>query len=109
MAKEAALGVREDGMTLAEVAAEVGRKVQRYDAFMDSFDVTVRATLLAAAPGDLVAYKQLAGSDTPVPFRPLCRYPTYPRYLGSGDPDSASSFTCANSENSPQRTQRLAD
>ncbi|UVS79133.1 tannase/feruloyl esterase family alpha/beta hydrolase [Actinokineospora sp. UTMC 2448] len=26
--------------------------------------------------------------------RPLCRYPTWPRYDGSGDPDSAASFTC---------------
>jgi feruloyl esterase len=48
-----------------------------------------------AAPGDLVAYKVLPGSDAPAPFRPLCRYPTYPRYLGSGDPNHASSFTCA--------------
>jgi feruloyl esterase len=62
-----------------------------------------------AAPGDLVAYKQLPGSDMPVPFRPLCRYPTYPRYLGSGDPDSASSFVCAAPDDSPQGTQRLAE
>jgi hypothetical protein len=27
--------------------------------------------------------------------RPMCRYPTYPRYRGSGDPKLASSFTCA--------------
>ncbi len=26
--------------------------------------------------------------------RPLCRYPTWPRYRGSGDIDSAASFTC---------------
>jgi Tannase and feruloyl esterase len=48
-----------------------------------------------AAPDDLVAYKVLPGSDTPVPFRPLCRYPTYARYSGSGDPNRATSFTCA--------------
>lgn len=47
------------------------------------------------APGDLVAYKVLPGSDTAVPFRPLCRYPTYARYDGSGDPNHAASFTCA--------------
>jgi pimeloyl-ACP methyl ester carboxylesterase len=26
--------------------------------------------------------------------RPLCEYPTWPKYNGSGDPNSASSFTC---------------
>ncbi|GAP38545.1 tannase/feruloyl esterase family alpha/beta hydrolase [Piscinibacter sakaiensis] len=27
--------------------------------------------------------------------RPLCRYPTWPQYRGSGDPSSAASFRCA--------------
>jgi feruloyl esterase len=27
--------------------------------------------------------------------RPMCRYPLYPRYNGSGDPNSAQSYTCA--------------
>ncbi|WP_067474624.1 tannase/feruloyl esterase family alpha/beta hydrolase [Actinomadura hibisca] len=27
--------------------------------------------------------------------RPLCEYPTWPRYRGSGDPNNAASFTCA--------------
>lgn len=29
--------------------------------------------------------------------RPLCEYPAYPRYGGSGDPNSAASFACTNS------------
>jgi Tannase and feruloyl esterase len=29
--------------------------------------------------------------------RPLCQYPTYPRYGGAGNPDFASSFTCTTS------------
>jgi hypothetical protein len=29
--------------------------------------------------------------------RPLCRYPTFPRYKGSGDVNSASSYSCATS------------
>lgn len=29
--------------------------------------------------------------------RPLCRFPSWPRYAGSGDPNKASSFTCVNS------------
>ena len=50
------------------------------------------------APGDLVAYKILPGRDAPAPFRPLCRYPTYPRYAGTGDPNDASSFVCADAD-----------
>jgi tannase/feruloyl esterase len=45
------------------------------------------------APGDLVAYRRGGGALLPV--RPLCRYPTYPRYSGAGDPSSAASFSCA--------------
>jgi feruloyl esterase len=45
-----------------------------------------------AAPGDLVAYRLENGAE--IPFRPLCRYPTYPRYDGIGDPHSAASFAC---------------
>jgi feruloyl esterase len=29
--------------------------------------------------------------------RPLCVYPAWPKYNGSGDPKSAASFTCATS------------
>lgn len=42
-------------------------------------------------PGDLVAYKRLGGVLTP--FRPLCRYPAFPRYQ-SGDANAAASFAC---------------
>ena len=33
-------------------------------------------------------------TGAPVLSRPLCVYPAYPRYKGSGDPDAASSFVC---------------
>ncbi len=45
------------------------------------------------APGAQIATdtnKQTAGRT-----RPLCEYPMYPRYGGSGDPNTAASFTCA--------------
>lgn len=45
-----------------------------------------------SAPGDLLAYRGLSA-----PLRPLCRYPTYPRYDG-GDTAAASSFHCATPE-----------
>ncbi|MDR8071401.1 tannase/feruloyl esterase family alpha/beta hydrolase [Burkholderia cenocepacia] len=45
------------------------------------------------APGDLVNSSGTAGTTTET--WPLCRYPAYPRYNGSGDPTAASSFTCS--------------
>jgi feruloyl esterase len=36
------------------------------------------------------------GADGSVTMtRPMCKYPAYPRYNGSGDPNAASSFTCS--------------
>ncbi len=61
-----------------------------------------RADLLAAlddwvtkrrAPSTLQATRVDASGAT-VLSRPLCVYPQYPRYNGSGDVNSASSFTC---------------
>lgn len=46
------------------------------------------------APGDLEAIDQNPG--TLGRTRPVCRYPGYPRYSGSGDPDDAGSFACVN-------------
>jgi pimeloyl-ACP methyl ester carboxylesterase len=45
------------------------------------------------SPGDLVSVK-LDQAGNPVLSRPLCRYPSYPHYDGSGDPAAASSFVC---------------
>jgi len=43
-------------------------------------------------PADLVAIEHNdVGADR---TRPVCRYPAWPRYSGSGDPDTASSFIC---------------
>lgn len=47
-----------------------------------------------AAPGDLVSTKANQPAGAPALSRPLCRYPTYPRY-DAGDPNDASSFHCA--------------
>ena len=53
------------------------------------------------APGDLV---QVSLQDAPphgeTMSRPMCRYPTYPRYVGTGgvgDAKTAASFECASS------------
>jgi feruloyl esterase len=46
-----------------------------------------------AAPGNLVATD--VGTPTAGRTRPLCLYPKWPRYNGSGDANSAANFTCA--------------
>jgi feruloyl esterase len=47
------------------------------------------------APGDLRASKVDPSTGATVLSRPLCEYPTYPRYKGRGDPTKAMNFTCA--------------
>lgn len=49
------------------------------------------------APQNLVAIDGNTGTPTAGRTRPLCVYPQYPKYKGSGDVNSASSFECASS------------
>jgi hypothetical protein len=46
------------------------------------------------APGTLLASKRDPATGRTQLTRPLCRYPTWPRYRGSGDPADAASFSC---------------
>ena len=46
-------------------------------------------------PDKLVATKFAPGTTTPVAQRPVCEYPKFPRYNGTGDPSKAESFTCS--------------
>jgi feruloyl esterase len=46
------------------------------------------------APGTLTAVKRDPASGATLLSRPLCVYPAYPRYNGSGDVNAASSYTC---------------
>jgi len=46
-------------------------------------------------PGTLSASKLDPASGATVLTRPLCVYPSYPRYKGQGDVNAASSFACA--------------
>ena len=62
---------------------------------VDMLDVLVDWVERGRAPQDLV---QVSLAPTP-PFRetrsrPMCRYPGWPRYRGSGDPERSSSFEC---------------
>ena len=42
-----------------------------------------------------LVHSKLDSSEKVVQTRPMCKFPTYARYTGSGDPNSASSFRCA--------------
>ena len=47
-----------------------------------------------AAPSTIIATKFAQGARTPSMTRPLCAYPQSAKYNGTGDPNSAASFTC---------------
>jgi Tannase and feruloyl esterase len=46
------------------------------------------------APTTVIATKFAQGTRTPSMTRPLCAYPQSAKYNGTGDPNSAASFTC---------------
>lgn len=47
------------------------------------------------APDKLVATQFAPGTRTPTAQRPVCEFPKFPRYNGSGDPSKAESFSCS--------------
>jgi feruloyl esterase len=70
-----------------------GERVPSYVDFIDMLDRWVEA---GTPPPDAPV---LTNMDTAPPFavhssKPMCRYPKYPRYRGSGDPNDAASFVC---------------
>ena len=60
---------------------------------LPAFDALEKWVEQGVAPGNLVARN--ASSTVNALARPLCVYPTYPKYLGAGSPDDAASFTCS--------------
>jgi hypothetical protein len=54
MASEAALCVREDGLSLHEVAGRAGVEVSEREVFIEQVDADVSKSLLSAPPGELV-------------------------------------------------------
>jgi hypothetical protein len=87
--------------------SSTGAPVPRYIDLLSILDAWVDK---GQAPAD--ALTLTAQGATP-PFvvtasRPMCRYPTYPHYKGSGDPNSASSFSCVALERSNQALEPSA-
>jgi hypothetical protein len=64
-----------------------------FDAGFDALGVIDRWLDTGVAPQGLVVIDNNKGSGGRT--RPLCVYPTWPKYKGSGDVNAASSFTCA--------------
>jgi feruloyl esterase len=62
-----------------------------FTAGWDSLTALDRWVRTGIAPAHPVVQDKTAGAPR---TRPLCQYPTYPRYTGSGSPDFASSFDC---------------
>jgi len=76
----------------AGVSATTGEPIPQYVDLLETLDRWVEQ---GAAPGDLEQSAVDADSRAVVATRPMCRYPTYPQYRGSGDPKLAASFSCA--------------
>ena len=70
----------------------------------DSLTALDRWATTGAPPSNpVVTDRRPGGSRT----RPLCEYPDYPRYLGTGSADFASSFTCVRSDALVQAARTL--
>ncbi len=64
-------------------------------ALIDMLDTLVDWVERAKAPGELTAVSQQFEPPFAVTMsRPLCRYPSWPKYRGSGDSSLAASFDC---------------
>jgi len=63
-----------------------------FNARIASLDALEAWVERGSAPGELTATD--ANADTAGRSRPVCRYPDWPRYRGSGSLDSAESFGC---------------
>lgn len=63
VAREAALCVREDGMTLAAVAAEAELELEERDVILHELDEELRDRLVGAQPGDVLLPAPRAGAE----------------------------------------------
>lgn len=67
--------------------------------WVDLFEATTNWVETGTRPSarNLSVYKVDLTTGQLLLARPLCRYPSFPRYLGSGNVNAASSFVCASS------------
>jgi pimeloyl-ACP methyl ester carboxylesterase len=62
----------------------------------DAIDAMVNWVERGQAPKSILAHSPANHPQFPKRSRPLCPYPQYARYLGSGDPENAANFSCQN-------------
>jgi feruloyl esterase len=76
------------------VSGTTGKPVPHY---VDLLGVLDRWADKGTSPAEplIQTDKTAAPPFTTMASRPMCRYPNFPKYNGTGDPDSANSFTCA--------------
>ncbi|MFS2204107.1 tannase/feruloyl esterase family alpha/beta hydrolase [Variovorax sp. Varisp36] len=70
----------------------VGQGADRVDLVGPMFDWIEKG--VKPSSKKIVATNSLAAPGTKAMQRPLCKYPQYAKYNGSGDPDAESSFIC---------------
>jgi feruloyl esterase len=63
----------------------------------DLFTPTMNWVEQGAAPAPIVARKLDSSGSSTVFTRPLCVYPAFPKYKGTGDANDAANFTCSTS------------
>jgi hypothetical protein len=74
------------------VSGTTGEPIPQY---VDLLTVLDRWAEQSESPGDLVQTSvELNPPSAGIASRPMCQFPKYPRYRGTGDPKAASSFTC---------------
>jgi feruloyl esterase len=77
----------------------MGHGVGKFDAGFDTIGTLDAWVDRGVAPSDLVVTDNHSGRT-----RPMCEWPAWPKYMGSGDVNSASSFTCVRPAAEPVQT-----
>jgi feruloyl esterase len=76
----------------AGVSGTTGEPIPQYVDLLGALDRWVEK---GESPGELVQTSVEANPPfTIIASRPMCTFPKYPKYRGSGDPKAAASFVC---------------
>ena len=94
------LGARTtEGFARLYLLPGMGHGVGKFDAGFDTIGILDAWADRGVAPKDLVVTDNHSGRT-----RPMCEWPAWPKYTGSGDVNSASSFTCVRPTAGPVQT-----
>jgi len=76
---------------------------------IDAFSPLVNWVENGVAPARIVGTAPATGTPFPGRTRPLCPYPQYAHYVGSGDINSAANFVCRTDGDDPEAEDAQAD